>query len=290
MNLVHSVYEVSENFMKDPDYVFMNKDRIEAVANHMTEHGKLKFPLPDIANEHKGILLELIASSVNYCYWYGKHDIRPNGSSSTMMYELLQNTFFDYEKRDFDLFRICITRFIRVLSSWRFPLIEERERHLRQLLTHGEDFVELLRDKYRDGNRYSTIEYWLNELVETFPGFASDIFLKRSSLFFIQLFRRFGWFENDLHTLHVPADYQIPKMLNHFGCLVYEDDLQSAIESNQLIPKHSQAECEIRAATVLTMKKLCEMTGWNIAEVDGFFFMKRHDAKNPFHLTITTDY
>lgn len=288
MNLVDSVYEISKSFMKDPNYVFMNNELIASVAVDMIEHGKLKFPLPDIANDYKGVLLELVAASVNYCYWYGKHDIRPNGSSSTMMYEQLQNSFFDYEKRDFDLFRICINRFIRLLSMRRFPLIEERDRHLRQLLTRGEEFIEWLVDEYKDGN--IKVDYWMNELVETFPGFASDIFLKRASLFFIQLFRRFGWFENDLHTLHVPADYQIPKMLNHFGCLLYEDDLQFAIESNQLIPKHSQAECEIRAATVLTMKKLCEITGWNIAEVDGFFFMKRHDAKNSFHLTITTDY
>jgi hypothetical protein len=79
-------------------------------------------------------------------------------------------------------------------------------------------------------------------------------------------------------------------MLNHFGCIIYEDDLSYAIDTNQLIPKHSQAECEIRAATVLTIKMLCEITGWNVAEVDAFFFTRRHDAQNPFHLTITTDY
>lgn len=288
MNLVDSVYEVSESFMKDPKYVFMNNERIGLISDDMLEHGKLKFPLPDIENEYKGVFLELIASSINYCYWYGKHDIRPNGSSSTMMYELLQNAFFDYEKRDFDLFRICINRFIRLLSIRRFPLIEERNRHLRELWTRGEDFVEFLISEYKGGN--VKVDYWMNELVETFPGFASDIFLKRASLFFIQLFRRFGWFEKDLHKLHVPADYQIPKMLNYFRCLIYEPILYNKIKSHELIAKGSLMECEIRAATVLTIKKLCEITGWNVAEVDGFFFTKRHETPLPFHLTITTDY
>jgi len=291
MNLVDSVYEVSESFMKDPRYVFMNNTQIEYTAINMIEHGKLKFPLPDIENEYKGVFLELIASSINYCYWYGKHDVRPNGSSSTMMYELLQNAFFDYEKRDFDLFRICINRFIRLLSIRRFPLIEERNRHLRELWTRGEDFVELLIEQYRDrDNGNNKIEYWLNELVETFPGFASDIFLKRASLFFIQLFRRFGWFEKDLHKLHVPADYQIPKMLYHFKCLIYEPAVYKKITTNELIPKHSQMECEIRAATVLSIKRLCEITEWNVAEVDAYFFTKRHETDFPFHLCITTDY
>ena len=290
MKLVNSVYEISERFMKDPNYVYMNNKKIESVADDIIKHVKPKFPLLDIENEYKGLLLELIAASINYCYWYGKHDIRPNGSSSTLMYELLQNAFFDYERRDFDLFRICIKRFIRLLSIRRFPLIEERVQHLDQILINGESFIELLREEYKDGFRYASIDYWLNELVETFPGFASDIFLKRSSLFFIQLFRRFGWFEKDLHTLHVPADYQIPKMLYHFGCFTYHELLYSKIHTNKLIEKGSLMECEIRAATVLTIKKICEITNWNVAEVDGYFFTKRHEIDFPFHLTITTDY
>ncbi len=288
MNLVDSVYEVSESFMKDPNYVFMNNEKIGLISDDMIDCGKPKFPLLDVEGDYKGVLLELIAASVNYCYWYGKHDVRPNGSSSTMMYELLQNSFYGYERRDFDMFRISINRFIRLLSMRRFPLIEERDRHLRQLLMRGEEFVEILISEYRDGN--NKIDYWLNELVETFPGFTSDIFLKRASLFFIQLFRRFGWFEKDLHKLHVPADYQIPKMLYHFKCLIYEPALYKKIHTNKLIPKHSQMECEIRAATILTIKKLCDITGWNVAEVDGYFFTKRHETDFPFHLTITTDY
>ena len=284
MNLVESVYEISESFMKNPLYVEMDEEQIQVIANDMIDQGKPSFPLPDVESDYKGVLLELVAASVNYCYWYGKHDIRPNGSSSTTMYELLQTAFFDYEEKDPIVFETCIVRFIRLLSSRRFPLIEERERHLCQLLRNGEAFAKLVNKSHYE------VSPWLAELIDNFSGFASDIFLKRASLFFIQLFRRFGWFERDLHNLHVPADYQIPKMLNYFGCLIYEEGLHNAIETNQLIAKHSQPECEIRAATVLIIKKLCEITGWNVAEVDGFFFTKRYDAENPFHLTITTDY
>lgn len=285
LELVESVYEISESFMKNPIYVEMDEKQIQVVGNDMLDQGKPSFFLfPLTGSNYKIIVLELVASSINYCYWYGKHDIRPNGSSCTTMYELLETAFFDYEKRDPIVFETCITRFARLLSTRRFPLIEERERHLHQLLKNGEAFAQLVNGKH------DYLGYWFNELIYQFSGFASDMFLKRASLFFIQLFRRFGWFESDLHKLHVPADYQIPKMLNHFGCLIYEESLYDAIESNQLIQKHSQAECEIRAATVLIIKKLCEITGWNIAEVDGFFFGKRYDTENPFHLTITTDY
>ena len=284
LELIESVYEISESFMKNPVHVEMDEEQIQVVGNDMIDQGKSSFPLPDVESDYKGVLLELVAASVNYCYWYGKHDIRPNGSSSTTMYEALQNAFFDYEERDPIVFETCITRFIKLLSTRRFPLIEERERHLRQLLMNGEAFAYLVNKSPYE------VSPWLDELIVQFPGFASDIFLKRASLFFIQLFRRFGWFESDLHNLHVPADYQIPKMLNYFGCLIYQEDLYDAIKTNQIIPKHSQPECEIRAATVLIIKKLCEMSGWNVAEVDGFFFTKRHEADRPFHLCITTDY
>jgi len=286
MNLVESVYQISESFMKDPEYVFMNEKEIEFVANDMKLVGKPTFPLPEVGNVFKTILMELVAASVNYCYWYGKHNIRPNNSSSTTMYAALMEAFDDYVD-DFPTranFKKNINRFVEELAIRRFPLLEDRKRHLYQLLETGERFCEAIYQNHEE------IGPNLETLVSLFPGFASDMFLKRASLFFIQLFRRFGWFENDLHNLHVPADYQVPKMLNHFGCLIYEDELQYAIDTDQLIPKHSQHECEIRAATVLTVKNLCILTGWNVAEVDGFFFTKRHDSTEPFHLTITTDY
>lgn len=286
MNLVESVYEISESFMKDPELVFMSKDKIKKVSKDMLKQGKPSFPLPTVKNDYKGVMLELIAASINYCYWYGKHDIRPNKSSSTMMYELLQTAFFDYEEIDPIKFKVCIKRFVKLLSARRFPLVEEREHHLYQLLDGAEDFATVINEQHEDGE----VEFYMNELISNFSGFASDIFLKRASLFFIQLFRRFGWFKSDLHNLHVPADYQIPKMLNHFGCLIYEEELDEAIDFDELIPKHSQAECEIRAATILTIKQLCELTKWNVAEVDGYFFTKRHEIEGPFHLTITTDY
>jgi hypothetical protein len=282
MNFSEDVFELSESFMNDPKYVFINESEIEYLANDMKVVGKPTFRPPEVDDEFKGVLIELVAASVNYCYWYGKHDIRPCNSSSTTMYEDLVKSFEYYKVGN--TFEESINAFIQNLSIGRFPLLEERERHLRQLIKFGETFVKIVCDNHE------RIEPSMDILLSYFTGFASDMFLKRASLFFIQLFRRYGWFEKDLHSLHVPADYQVPKMLNHFGCIIYEDDLSYAIDTNQLIPKHSQAECEIRAATVLTIKMLCEITGWNVAEVDAFFFTRRHDAQNPFHLTITTDY
>lgn len=286
MNYVNTVYEISKSFMDDSVFVTMDFDETENIAEQMVESGPPKFILPKVQNIQKGILLELIAASVNYCYWYGKSNIRPLQSNSTKMYDLLLEAFVNY---DISTFEICIKNFSILLSQNRFPLIEQRIKHLEELVNNNAELfsISILED-YK--NNKLNLNKILSDLISYYPGFASDLFLKRASLFFIQLFRRFGWFSDELHLLHVPADYQIPKMLEYFGCICYADFLKIAIQHHTPITSGSLFECEIRAATILSIKRLCELTGWNVAEVDAFFFLQRHNTTDPFHLTITTDY
>jgi hypothetical protein len=287
MKFVEDIFEIARTFMENPNYVSIDFERIDILSQRIKKTEKPRFPLPNIETPIVEIIAELMAASINYCYWYGTHNIRPKNSSSTRMYELLLENKPQTETNEFyeEHLDIWIRNFKRALAINRFPLLEERCKHLDEL-----NNIETLR--FASGisrNRFS-LEDGLSFLIENFPGYASDIFLKRASLFFIQLFRRFGWFDNDLHKLHVPADYQIPKMLEHFGCTDYSPELYQNIQYGNLIPKNSREECEIRSATILVIKNICEKTGWNVAEVDAYFFLKRHDCRGPFHLTITTDY
>lgn len=285
MRIVENVFEIAESFMKSPRYVFMNNAKIDLLADTISQTEKPVFPFPDKGIEYfPAVVRELVAASINYCYWYGRDNVRPNGAGSTRMYELLANAFFDFKYASVDTFTKCINDFWKLMAIERFPMLEERRKHLDELVGSGMEFC-----IYVESGKYD-LEYLLNEMVERFPGFASDIFLKRTSLFFIQLHRRFGWYSDELHNLHVPADYQVPKMIEHFGCTYYSSDLDNRIKSNIQIPKNSLEECEIRAATILTVKRFCELTGWNVSEIDSFFFLNRHSAEKPFHLTITTDY
>lgn len=289
MKLVNDVFKISESFMNNSQYVQMNEKYVKKMSTLMIEAGPPKFSLPDIKDKFKGVLLELVAASVNYCYWYGKHSIRPGGASSTVMYDLMMQSFFDFYPSQ-QKFETCLDKFGRALSIHRFPLLEDRIRHLNQLKKYSLDFCCDIVNLENDIKYSKDLTYFFTTIVESFPGFASDIFLKRASLFFIQLYRRFGWFKDELRDLHVPADYQIPKMLEHFNCIEYNHDLYIDIISSKLIPKNSVQECEIRAATILTMKKLCELTGWNVADIDSFLFLKKNEVTGPFHLCITTDY
>ena len=288
MILSNGVYEIAEKFMLNPVYVSINFERLDTIAANMQSIRPPKFPnptVPDKEDVYKSVLLELVGGAINYCYWYGRDDVRPGGASSTFMYENLQNAFWDYEPAYQSNFKSCINNFIQNLTFKRFPLLEERINHLKQLEYFAEDYVQIILDSDR-----KDLEPHMNNLLAEFPGYASDIFLKRASLFFLQLYRRFGWFAEAMKTLHIPADYQVPKLMNHEGIIEYDTELGYEIDLRRPIPKGSQKECEIRAATVQVAKMLIENTGWNVAEVDGYFWLRRKEVEGPFHLTITTDY
>ena len=286
MEIVDSVFNISEDFMKKPIYVKIDPLKILQVVELMKETGFKKFDYDekmrsDPKEVTKVIYLELVGNAINYCYWYGRHDIRPSGSSSRLMYKLLVESF-----DRFGVFsKLLIDNYISKLVEHRFPLLEDRVRHLYEIVDgQGNKFVRMISSSREHiGVLFETLSKW-------FPGYGSDIFLKRVSLFFIQLNRNFGWYEQDIYSLPIPADYQIPKMLRYYKCIVYSDKLQDKIDNHELIPKHSLMECEIRAATVLVSKRLSELTGWSVSDVDSWFWLRRNECKDPFHLTITTDY
>jgi len=285
MKFSEQVFDLAESFLAKSLYVIIRGDMVEMLANQMINEpyrpGYEQGPDPDT---YKAILIELVASSINYCYWYGCSKIRPGNASSSTMYSVVEKTFekFPFKKEeDFDR---CIDLIQKALILERFPLVEERINHLNEL-KHGQaqKFASFIQ-KHRD------FEECFSHLIAFFPGFGSDLFLKRASLFFIQLYRRYKWFSTEMYSLHVPADYQIPKMLSHYECIEYSSKLKDTIDFSNLIPKHSITECEIRSATILVIRELCKLTGWNVSDVDGWLFLRRHEPTKPFHLTITTDY
>ena len=289
MRIYETVFTISEKFLNDKSPAIINDSAIELTAQQMLEQGVKKFPIKEITQDHiyKAVLQEFVGCAINYCYWYGLSTIRPNGSSSGTMYSLVEQAFKNYQ--DGDDFELCIQKLVEYLSLNRFPLLEEREKHLKELIPDGEDFCIGIANAIfykKNEDDYPFFE----DMIKTFPGYASDIFLKRASLFFLQMYRQYGWFESAMSQLPVPADYQVPKMLRGFNCITYDLYLDELIKHEVLIPKGSREECSIRAATIIACKKLQEKTGWNIADIDGYFWLKRKDITSPFHLTITTDY
>ncbi len=61
-----------------------------------------------------------------------------------------------------------------------------------------------------------------------------------------------------LDRLPVYPDYMLPRVLRHFGIMVYNPDLADAIDNRRLIPKESPWELAIRWATVFCGDRLAE--------------------------------
>lgn len=282
MSLIESVFEASNYFMKDPKFVKVNYDKCKEISNELKKsyEGEPQFS----SWTEDELFVVLIANAMNYCFWYGTSQFRPENSSSNKMYEIIERCV---KRVGVILIDSAIQDIIECLAIARFPLLEERVKHIKEVGEFGKDFIRVLSDNIPD----SQGEHLFSYLVRFFPGYGSDIFLKRASLFFLELYRRFGLFPTLVKKLHVPADYQVPKMLNYFDCIKYTPLLQELINHDVLIPKFSLPECEIRSATILACDYIVKESNTDISFVDWYFWSRRNECKNEkFHLTITTDY
>lgn len=299
MDYIQNVCRLVQEFTTCPKHVFINESCIQKTAKALVEaKEKSEIPKWGVAtclllatgkiNVPKFIQYELIATSVNYCYWYGKSTYRPLNASSTKMYELLTDCFEDMDELkkegiyslSYEL-EIIIDMFKEKLSRNRFPLLDQRIQHLEEIKRLPISTNATERTNMHD---------WLDFLIVHFPGYAKDMFLKRAFLFIIQLHRTLGIFEDEIAELPVPADYQVPNVLRWQGCIHYTKALTNKIDLGELIPEGSREECEIRAATILACELIAERVGCSSSDVDTYLWTKRKEVTYPFHLTRTTNY
>lgn len=283
---IETVFELSEQFMKDSQYVKINEGEITLLGNKL-KNTEFKIPLMAPKNLSYEVIKDILKNSINYCYWYGKSTIRPNESCASKLGNIIDECFEDKDFENPKDLSSMYTKFLCKLTEERFPLIQERSTHIKQILPYVKDLSAKIISN-------DNLKRSLWEVICLSESYGSDLFLKRACLLFIELYRKYEKFRelyhSELKNFPVPADYQVPKFLEHLNCITYSRDLKRSIEDHQLIPKHSIQECEIRSATVLACKQLCDISGWTIAEVDWWLWSQRDSVKTSFHLTITTDY
>jgi len=150
----------------------------------------------------------------------------------------------------------------------------------------------------------------LERVLENFPSFrdASEHhgrpvrFEKRAQLLLWQLHARFR--ESGLFVLEDPeeltifADYIVPVALRLLGILSYSESLERNIRERRLVPRDSEQEVEIRAASIWACHLLTRALNARrppdrqLIEpvVDGRLWTHYHETHWPHHLTITTAY
>ena len=100
MRICESVFEISKEFLKKDSIVFINEKGIEDTSILMINKGVKKFPIKEITKDHiyQAVVQEFVGCAINYCYWYGISDVRPNQASSGKMYSLVGDAFCDYQQ------------------------------------------------------------------------------------------------------------------------------------------------------------------------------------------------
>ena len=102
----------------------------------------------------------------------------------------------------------------------------------------------------------------------------------------------------DIGAMTAFADYIVPLALRVMGILVYSPELAAAVDSRALIPRDSDQEIEIRAATLWATAELTEAVNalrpadmqLVIPEIDYRLWNSYHATFAPHHLTETIMY
>lgn len=309
------MWHLVDDIINRPQHVTIEEDHLNEIAQDLQvwvsdSHqlnlvsGREAFPV-GVSTERDLFMYFLTEDAVNFCYWYGSGQCRPGNASSGKLSALLSEVFTKAEKdcpspqRQWSHYKTIIRQFQDLLVFERFPLLRERLAALDEILNrlHPDAlFNAIFCSNTPDWSLDKALDYMLFDL----PGYAADMFLKRASLFFQELWKRRyllsnrfdGAWEVAMRNLPVPIDYHIPNVLRSKGGLVYTKRLAKRVWNEDLIPSGSRMEAEIRASAAYACKWIADAAQVGPAEVDAFLFSQRRRAHDmhPIHLTITTDY
>lgn len=310
MKVIDHIFDMSEKIIDMSSDVSINWYRLNCVIDNIMKNSPPKIKQVDkhvikSSQLDRNVLLkELVSDSVNYCYWQYNSRYRPNDAGSTKMRELLEE-YFDTKLawQSQKNFQYQLRRFYKAMMLESFPLMDKRLTHLMALsrsliiphtinrnvhkvrvTTIAESLISMIMPCKIE------FEKLFNFLIMEVDGFGEDPFLKRAILFFLQLNRIYGLYEEDIKQLPIPADYQVPKMLVSYGILTYSSKLSNKIELGEHLKENGPEDMAIRAGAIVAARRIGERLGWSPADVDGWFFKRRNESKAPFHCCITSNY
>ena len=230
-DLIKNTLKLAYKFMEDSEFVSIDEPQIKVVARKImqvypkseigypkSEIGYPKWMKEDLAPLEKDyvfLVYELIAGAINYNYWYGKSDIKPSGSGSTLMYEILDKCFESANLTYTNCKTICenaAENFIKQIIFNRLPSIENRIKHIKEIINiiKKSEFIPYVIKGMDHGS--ISLDNFLHMVIFDCPGYAGDLFLKRAFLLAIMLYRRINWFADEIYKLPVPIDYQIHRL------------------------------------------------------------------------------
>jgi len=201
---------------------------------------------------------------------------------------MLDDIFAEYKVRSItDIYRLK-ARIIERLMDANITMLRSRVETIEEL------FDRL--NFYDYGEYYADVETSLS-LLGKLICFKQDLFFKKG-LFAIMMTGRmipelsvlYPNYAKSIASLPIPADYQIPKMLRHYGVMSFSSNLESIVDGGEFVQSNSEYELNIRAATVKACELIAKQNDISADEVDAWLFMHRQESRVRHHLCVTEFY
>ncbi len=229
-----------------------------------------------------------IQASLQYAFFSGNASVRLGGVDSQWVLRMVDEVFARYQ--------VCsVTDVYRTKDAIITRLVDSQITMLRSRIETIEEVFARL-NFYDYAAAYADVSASLAMLSKLIC-YRQDPFFKKG-LFGVMMTGRMlpslqkehPVFAAQIVTLPVPADYQIPKMLRHYGLIRYSEALAAMVDGSVILPENSEMERNIRAATVQACGKIAEVNGVSADAVDAYLFAKRKESDALHHLCVTERY
>ena len=295
-NIIQTIHNASNTFMQG--HVTINTKKIKKFKIESISEIKHFFKPPPYLNSLYDTLpkkevykiihaYNAINASLQYSFFLGNSKIRFNGIDSFWVMSMLDGVFKKENIQDVKEISKLKSKIIKALINSNITLLDSRVRTINEVFDRL-DFKEY-------GKNYLNVKSSI-KMLKKLVCFKQDIFFKKG-LFAIMISNRMmpklienTSYKKELYTLPVPADYQIPKMLRHFGLIEMSEEVASLIDTNTILVENSEVELNIRAATIKACSQISKNNNISVDDVDAYFFMLRKETILNHHLCLTTNY
>jgi hypothetical protein len=295
-NILKTIENASDIFMQG--HVVLNNEKIKKFRIKGTDRISHFFKPPMYLNSLYKTLpkkevykiihaYNAINASLQYSFFLGNAKTRFDGIDSFWVMSVLDDIFKDANIKNVNEIILLRSKILKALINSNITLLDTRVKTINEVFDTL-DFV-----KY--GKNYLHIKKSL-KMLQQLVCFKQDIFFKKG-LFAIMISNRMmpklinnKSYKDQLFMLPVPADYQIPKMLRHFGLIEMSKELSLLIDSNEILIENSEMELNIRAATIKACRIIAKNNNISVDDVDAYFFMLRKETNINHHLCVTTSY
>ncbi len=295
--VIETVYKAADTFMSD--YVTINDEKIASFRIADVQESTRYFSMPSyLESMRKEIdpvvaykivhIFNAIQASLQYGFFTARADIRFDGIDSQWVVKMIDAVFAEFKVRSVTDVHRTKGRILEKLTASGITMLRSR------VETVEEVFAKL--NFYEYGEAYADADASLM-LLSKLVCFKQDLFFKKG-LFALMMTGRMlpelaenhPDYAEAVALLPVPADYQIPKMLRHYGLITLSDELEKMVENNISLPENSEPELSIRAATVKACKLIAERNAISADAVDAWLFAHRLESSLKHHLCVTEFY